>query len=118
MSETDITAPDAMAIGSRLAGTRVAAAEPARSGGNNRVFRLQMAEGPPLALKHYPSDGRDRLGQEYDALSFLARPRHHVDTAAGREGRAMRSARCTNGSTAKPRCCAPKATMPISSPIS
>jgi hypothetical protein len=73
MSETDITAPDAMAIGSRLAGTRVAAAEPARSGGNNRVFRLEMTEGPPLALKHYPSDGRDRLGQEYDALSFLAR---------------------------------------------
>jgi hypothetical protein len=32
-----------------------------------------MTEGPPLALKHYPSDGRDRLGQEYDALSFLAR---------------------------------------------
>lgn len=73
MSETDITAPDAMAIGSRLAGARVAAAQPARSGGNNRVFRLEMAEGPPLALKHYPSDGRDRLGQEYDALSFLAR---------------------------------------------
>lgn len=73
MSETDITAPDAMAIGSRLAGARVAAAQPAKSGGNNRVFRLEMAEGPPLALKHYPSDGRDRLGQEYDALSFLAR---------------------------------------------
>jgi hypothetical protein len=73
MSETDITAPDAMAIGSRLAGARVAAAQPTRSGGNNRVFRLEMAEGPPLALKHYPSDGRDRLGQEYDALSFLAR---------------------------------------------
>jgi hypothetical protein len=32
-----------------------------------------MAQGPPLALKHYPADGRDRLGQEYDALSFLAR---------------------------------------------
>lgn len=73
MSETDITAPDAMAIGSRLAGAPVAAAQPARSGGNNRVFRLEMAEGPPLALKHYPSDGRDRLGQEYDALSFLSR---------------------------------------------
>ncbi|MCK1550907.1 aminoglycoside phosphotransferase family protein [Bradyrhizobium sp. 177] len=73
MSETDITAPDAMAIGSRLAGARVASAQPARSGGNNRVFRLEMANGPPLALKHYPSDGRDRLGQEYDALSFLAR---------------------------------------------
>ncbi|WP_247336010.1 MULTISPECIES: aminoglycoside phosphotransferase family protein [unclassified Bradyrhizobium] len=62
-----------MAIGSRLAGARVASAQPARSGGNNRVFRLEMANGPPLALKHYPSDGRDRLGQEYDALSFLAR---------------------------------------------
>lgn len=73
MSETDITAPDAMAIGSRLAGARVASAQPARSGGNNRVFQLEMANGPPLALKHYPSDGRDRLGQEYDALSFLAR---------------------------------------------
>ncbi|MCK1386285.1 aminoglycoside phosphotransferase family protein [Bradyrhizobium sp. 21] len=74
MSGTDISAPDAMAIGSRLAGARVAAVQPARSGGNNRVFRLEMAEGPPLALKHYPSDGRDRLGQEYDALLFLS---HH-----------------------------------------
>lgn len=73
MSEPDISTPDAIAIGSRLAGTRVAAAQPARSGSNNRVFRLEMAEGPPLALKHYPSDGRDRLGQEYDALSFLSR---------------------------------------------
>lgn len=73
MSEPDISASDAMAIGSRLAGAPVAAAQPARSGGNNRVFRLEMAEGPALALKHYPSDGRDRLGQEYDALSFLSR---------------------------------------------
>lgn len=73
MSEPDISVPDAMAIGSRLAGARVAAAQPARSGGNNRVYRLEMAEGPPLALKHYPSDGRDRLGQEYDALTFLSR---------------------------------------------
>ncbi|MDA9488203.1 phosphotransferase [Bradyrhizobium sp. CCBAU 11361] len=73
MSEPDISAVDAMAIGSRLAGAPVAAAQPARSGGNNRVFRLEMAEGPALALKHYPSDGRDRLGQEYDALSFLSR---------------------------------------------
>ncbi|SCB38419.1 hypothetical protein GA0061098_1007270 [Bradyrhizobium shewense] len=73
MSQPDITESDATAIGSRLAGARVAAAQPARSGGNNRVFRLEMAEGPPLALKHYPSDGRDRLGQEYDALSFLSR---------------------------------------------
>jgi len=73
MSEPDLSAPDALAIGSRLAGARVAAAQPARAGGNNRVFRLEMAEGPPLALKQYPFDGRDRLGQEYAALSFLSR---------------------------------------------
>ncbi|KYG98977.1 phosphotransferase [Bradyrhizobium sp. DOA1] len=81
MSEPDISAQDAISIGSRLAGARVAAAQPARSGGNNRVFRLEMAQGPPLALKHYPSDGRDRLGQEYDALSFLA---HHGITSTPR----------------------------------
>lgn len=73
MSEPDVSTQDAISIGSRLAGLRVAAAQPARSGGNNRVLRLEMAEGPPLALKHYPSDGRDRLGQEYDALTFLSR---------------------------------------------
>ena len=73
MSEPDLSAQDAISIGSRLSGARVAGAQPARSGGNNRVFRLEMAEGPPLALKQYPSDGRDRLGQEYDALSFLSR---------------------------------------------
>ncbi|MEW6150446.1 MAG: phosphotransferase [Bradyrhizobium sp.] len=73
MSEPEISARDAVSIGSRLSGARVAAAQPARSGGNNRVFRLEMANGPPLALKHYPSDGRDRLGQEFDALTFLSR---------------------------------------------
>ncbi|MGT2501060.1 phosphotransferase [Bradyrhizobium guangxiense] len=73
MSEPDLSAQEAVSIGTRLAGARVAAAHPARSGGNNRVFRLEMAQGPPLALKQYPSDGRDRLGQEYDALSFLSR---------------------------------------------
>ncbi|MCK1359550.1 aminoglycoside phosphotransferase family protein [Bradyrhizobium sp. 199] len=73
MSEAEISVQAAISIGSRLSGTPVAAAQPARSGGNNRVFRLEMAEGPPLALKQYPSDGRDRLGQEYDALSFLSR---------------------------------------------
>jgi hypothetical protein len=76
MSEAELGTQDAMAIGSRLSGQRVLAAQPARPGGNNRVFRLDMAQGSPLALKHYPSqsaDGRDRLGQEYDALSFLSR---------------------------------------------
>jgi hypothetical protein len=40
------------------------------------VFCLDTAEGSRLALKFYPSrsiDGRDRLGQEFEALSFLAR---------------------------------------------
>ncbi|WP_027574039.1 aminoglycoside phosphotransferase family protein [Bradyrhizobium sp. WSM1743] len=73
MSEPKLSTQEATTIGSRLAGAAVASAQPARSGGNNRVFRLEMAHRPPLALKHYPSDGRDRLGQEYDALTFLSR---------------------------------------------
>lgn len=76
MSEAEISAQDAMTIASRLSGRGVLKAQPARAGGNNRVFRLDMAGGSRLALKYYPSqaiDGRDRLGQEYDALSFLAR---------------------------------------------
>lgn len=75
MSEPEISAQEAVALGSRLAGRPVLAASPARLGGNSRVFRLDMAEGSPLCLKCYPPpsiDGRDRLGQEYDALSFLA----------------------------------------------
>lgn len=81
MSEPDIGVQDAISIGSRLSGASVVAAQPARSGGNNRVFRLEMMEGPPLALKHYPSDGRDRLGQEYDALTFLSR--HGITSTPG-----------------------------------
>jgi len=76
MSEPEISAQEAVEFGSRLAGRPVLAASPARPGGNNRVFRLDMAGGSPLSLKCYPPqsiDGRDRLGQEYEALSFLAR---------------------------------------------
>ena len=76
MSEPEISAQEAVALGSRLAGRPVLAAYPARAGGNNRVFRLDMADGSCLSLKYYPQqsiDGRDRLGQEYEALSFLAR---------------------------------------------
>jgi hypothetical protein len=63
----------AIETGSRLAGRPVTAAIPARPGGNNRVFCLNMADGSRLALKYYPPDNRDRLGQEYEALSFLAK---------------------------------------------
>jgi len=76
VSEAGISAQEAMAVGSRLSGERMLAARPARPGGNNRVFCLDLADGTRLALKYYPSqgiDGRDRLGQEYEALSFLAR---------------------------------------------
>jgi hypothetical protein len=76
MSDLDISAPDAMAMGSRLSGQRMLAARPARPGGNNRVFCLDSADGTRFALKYYPSqgiDGRDRLAQEYEALTFLAR---------------------------------------------
>jgi phosphotransferase family enzyme len=76
MSEPEIGTQEAIAIGARLSGRKMLAARPARPGGNNRVFCLENAEGLRFALKYYPSqaiDGRDRLGQEYEALSFLSR---------------------------------------------
>ena len=76
MSGPEFSISDAIEIGSRLSERTVVAANPARPGGNNRVFCLETADGSRLALKYYPSqsaDRRDRLGQEYEALSFLAR---------------------------------------------
>jgi hypothetical protein len=61
-------------IAARLAQTRIAAAVPARASGNNRVYAVETAGGARLALKFYPAqaeDPRDRLGQEFGALSFL-----------------------------------------------
>src|SRR6185312_7802685 len=114
VSEAGISAQEAMAVGSRLSGERMLAARPARPGGNNRVFCLDLADGTRLALKYYPSqgiDGRDRLGQEYEALSFLARhgvtstPRPIAcDTAGGCalyewfDGQAARAARLRDAS--------------------
>jgi len=75
MSAAEFGTERAIETGSRLAGAPVRSATPARPGGNNRVFRLDMADGSRRALKYYPAqaiDRRDRLGQEYDALSFLA----------------------------------------------
>jgi hypothetical protein len=77
VNEAEVSPQDAMATGHRLSGQPVRAVHPAHPGGNNRVFQLEMAGGDRLALKYYRSpsiDGRDRLGQEYEALSFLA---HH-----------------------------------------
>jgi hypothetical protein len=57
-----------------LCGADVAAATPVRGGGNNRVFKVDSNAGP-FALKVYPlqaEDPRDRLGAEFNGLTFLA----------------------------------------------
>jgi len=66
MSAAEFGTERAIETGSRLAGRPVRTATPARPGGNNRVFRLDMADGSRRALKYYPSqaiDRRDRLGR-------------------------------------------------------
>ena len=47
--------------------------EVGRGGKNNRVFRVSLADGDTLALKSYfydPLDPRDRLGAEWEFLSY------------------------------------------------
>jgi hypothetical protein len=66
---------EAKLIGKILCGKTIIEASPARAGGNNRLFRLTTAEGQSFALKFYPpqeADPRDRLGTEFEALSFLS----------------------------------------------
>lgn len=69
--------PDAAAIGEELLGRAVVSAEPIGQGRNSRVFRIALAPGGDLdsvVLKFYrqdPGDGRDRLGVEFNALTFL-----------------------------------------------
>jgi Ser/Thr protein kinase RdoA (MazF antagonist) len=43
------------------------------TGTNNRLFRLDLADGPPLLAKLYVHDRWPRLGPEYAALDDLAR---------------------------------------------
>jgi Ser/Thr protein kinase RdoA (MazF antagonist) len=40
---------------------------------NNRLVRLEVADGPPLLAKFYARDRWERLGPEYAALEYLAR---------------------------------------------
>lgn len=69
--------PDAAVIGQQLLGRPVLAAEPIGNGRNSRVFRIALAPGgetDSVVLKFYrrdPGDGRDRLGVEFNALTFL-----------------------------------------------
>ena len=65
---------DLETIAGRLLNQDILAAQPAAGGGNNRVYRV-TAEGGVYALKFYPpqeEDRRDRLGQEFAALEFMA----------------------------------------------
>jgi Ser/Thr protein kinase RdoA (MazF antagonist) len=43
------------------------------TGTNNRLVRLDLADGPPLLAKLYVPDRWNRLGSEYAALAYLAR---------------------------------------------
>jgi hypothetical protein len=42
------------------------------TGTNNRLFRLELAEGAPLLVKRYVRDRWERLGTEFPALALLA----------------------------------------------
>jgi Ser/Thr protein kinase RdoA (MazF antagonist) len=69
------TIDDVAAMASDLLGWRVLSATLVRRGGNNRIFLLD-GSGQRAVLKFYPpqsEDPRDRLGQEFAALSFLRR---------------------------------------------
>lgn len=73
---SDPSADDILALGEKLAGRPLVAAHAVTAGGNNRLYRLEAADGERFALKLYPrqdADPRDRLGAEYAALAFLAR---------------------------------------------
>ena len=75
MTVTLTSDDDVAAIGSSLVGWPVLSATPVRRGGNNRIFLL-AGHSARAALKFYPpqaEDPRDRLGQEFGALSFLHR---------------------------------------------
>ena len=61
-------------IGEVLTGCTLLDVIPARTGGNNRIYQL-VGEDQTFALKFYPpqeEDPRDRLGNEYGFLDFLA----------------------------------------------
>jgi Ser/Thr protein kinase RdoA (MazF antagonist) len=58
-------------IGAEL-GWRVIGWTELGTGTNNRLFRLVLADGPPLVAKLYAADRWNRLGTEYPALVFLA----------------------------------------------
>lgn len=117
MSEPDISVQDAVSIGGRLSGARVAAAQPARSGGNNRVFRLEMAEGPPSPSSTIRPTGVIAWDRNMTRSRFCPATASRRRRGRSRKIR-LRSARCINGSTVMRQFCILRTMMPISWPIS
>ena len=63
-----------MAAATALLGDPVREVSRQRGGGNNRLYRVEAADGRRYALKTYlqrPGDDRDRLGAEFGGLAFL-----------------------------------------------
>ena len=93
-----------LSLAGQLLGGAITAASPVSGGANNVILRLEGERGP-VAAKVYPpqlQDNRDRLGQEYAALSFLAEhdiasvpaplacdPEHHLALYQWIEGEAI-----------------------------
>jgi Ser/Thr protein kinase RdoA (MazF antagonist) len=72
---TDPLTLEAAGWAETLLGRPVAGMRRGTAGGNNRIYRVETADGP-FCLKLYPKspgDPRDRLGAEFGALSFLGR---------------------------------------------
>lgn len=68
------TAEAAGAAATALLGNPVRQVSRQHGGGNNRLYRIEAADGRHYALKTYlqrPGDDRDRLGVEYSGLAFL-----------------------------------------------
>jgi hypothetical protein len=72
-SLTDLHASTWMAAAERLLGYPVSDPRALGGGRNSRVFRLDTSEGPVVAKLYVrePGDARDRLEQEFRALTFL-----------------------------------------------
>jgi hypothetical protein len=79
-AETGDPLAEAAKVGAKLVGASLRSVQPARPGGNNRLFQIQADDGRSYALKSYPrqkSDPRDRLSTEFSALDFMRR--HGID---------------------------------------
>lgn len=65
--------PEADAAATRATGSAPRRLERAAGGRNSRVWKAVPLSAPPVAVKRYPDDGRDRLGAESAAFALLRR---------------------------------------------